>query len=604
VSGATGPVSGNISTAPGLSIGNIPVNGTAVVKFDIRVQAIPTPSNFVNQAQITSTDATGKPGITITPPGPSIPIVTGLGNLTSTTKTVSKSPANVGDTITYTLALTNSGNGLATNVLVVDQFTNGIDFVAGSVQINGVTQPSANPVTGFTVTTVPANSVVNVSFKAHVTSIPTPNPYVNTAILTFDNGVTITATTITGGTTSVINPQVTLVKSASVTSAGIGEIVTYQVTISNTGTNALDNVVVYDLLTDAVAFVPGSVKVDGVPNPTANIMSGVSLGRFEVGETSVVTFDVRIVKSGSYTNEIHANYQYTPVPGQPPQSGNNVSNGYTLHAFNTTVNVTKTANVATAMLGEVISYVVTLENKSDVDVFNVKFTDHLPTTVTLIAGTFKVDGATVYNPDLAQGVNIAPIAKGQKVIISYAVVVVGSSCHNTIENEAALTYAYRFPDGTGGLGQSEDQNGPTVVTVAMTTFKQLSVDGYLPIPPQKPDIEEINSVEGKVYVKDYHLITTPNRISQEGQQITGYKLVIMAMLNVVIEYTANEPTQSVHSAHYDVPFSTFIVLPPDYKIGSKIEVEGYVEDMYYKQESLRDFFENATILIKAKILSC
>ena len=93
-------------------------------------------------------------------------------------------------------------------------------------------------------------------------------------------------------------------------------------------------------------------------------------------------------------------------------------------------------------------------------------------------------------------------------------------------------------------------------------------------------------------------------VSQEGQRLTGFKLVITGYLNIVVKYTALDMEQSVHSAHYKIPFSTFIVMPDEYSVGSKLDVEGIVEDIYYKAHDERCFFTNTTVLINVKILDC
>jgi hypothetical protein len=51
-------------------------------------------------------------------------------------------------------------------------------------------------------------------------------------------------------------------------------------------------------------------------------------------------------------------------------------------------------------------------------------------------------------------------------------------------------------------------------------------------------------------------------------------------LKQTVQYVALESTQSVHTAHFDVPISIYIVLPPDFKEGMCVSVEGYIEDIY------------------------
>lgn len=68
-----------------------------------------------------------------------------------------------------------------------------------------------------------------------------------------------------------------------------------------------------------------------------------------------------------------------------------------------------------------------------------------------------------------------------------------------------------------------------------------------------------------------------------------------------IEYVADEPTQSVHAAHFDIPFSTFIVLPATFVIGSRVQVDAYIEDVFAQQTSKRCIFKNITLLLDAVI---
>ena len=56
-------------------------------------------------------------------------------------KSVSATEAGVGDTLTYTVAIQNSGTVVATNVSFLDPIPVGTTFVANSVTINGTPQP-------------------------------------------------------------------------------------------------------------------------------------------------------------------------------------------------------------------------------------------------------------------------------------------------------------------------------------------------------------------------------------------------------------------------------------------------------------------------------
>lgn len=130
-------------------------------------------------------------------------------------------------------------------------------------------------------------------------------------------------------------------------------------------------------------------------------------------------------------------------------------------------------------------------------------------------------------------------------------------------------------------------------------FKQLSVQETLTIPEAKPDIEQIVSVFAEVDIKHTYVITTPVGTSAEGQILTGFKLVVEGVICQKVEYVADEPTQSVHAAHFCMPFSTYIVLPATFVPGTPIEVTGYIEDIFVQQLDCRKIFKNVTLLLVA-----
>jgi hypothetical protein len=140
------------------------------------------------------------------------------------------------------------------------------------------------------------------------------------------------------------------------------------------------------------------------------------------------------------------------------------------------------------------------------------------------------------------------------------------------------------------------------LTVPQTNFKQLVVDETVCIPSQKPDAEDIVNVLVDVEIIATHVIKTTKGTSQEGQVLTGYKLIIEGMLHQKVEYIADEQTQSVHAAEFNVPFSSFIILPENFNEGSTVNVEAYVEDVFYKLISPRCIFKNVTLRLEAEII--
>lgn len=142
---------------------------------------------------------------------------------------------------------------------------------------------------------------------------------------------------------------------------------------------------------------------------------------------------------------------------------------------------------------------------------------------------------------------------------------------------------------------------------------------YLPeivdIPVQKPDMEGIVEVHSCVEIISQRVIKTPvvkgytkadgtqvlgeNISNSEGTNLTGRKLIIEGLLKQKIIYTAAVDEQSLHSAHFVIPFSTFIIIDKDTPLSQEFRITPYIEDIFVCRLSERSAFKNTTIFIKA-----
>lgn len=145
-------------------------------------------------------------------------------------------------------------------------------------------------------------------------------------------------------------------------------------------------------------------------------------------------------------------------------------------------------------------------------------------------------------------------------------------------------------------------------------FTEITIPELVTIPKQKPDIEQLISVMVDAKVISTRIVTTPISTSSEGQILTGRKLIFEIKLKQKITYVADEPTQSVHAAHFEKTVSSvFVMVPPS--IGTppnavpietllrqnKITVTPYIEDIYGALKDKRAIFKNITLLVDATI---
>ncbi|WP_209369620.1 tandem-95 repeat protein [Priestia megaterium] len=191
-------------------------------------------------------------------------------------------------------------------------------------------------------------------------------------------------------------PVLNVSKSANVTSARTGDIITYTVQVSNTGTASANVLIATDPLSSATTFIPNSLQVDGVIQTNADIRNGLSLGTLNINQTRILTYQVRVVgpltSISSLGNQVFVNYQFESTPGNV-LTGSGASPVNSVTAINTppTVpNYTVTNPEDTVAIGTVIG--------SDID--GNPLTYRVGTRPTNGIVTVNPNGQFVYTPNL------------------------------------------------------------------------------------------------------------------------------------------------------------------------------------------------------------
>lgn len=134
-----------------------------------------------------------------------------------------------------------------------------------------------------------------------------------------------------------------------------------------------------------------------------------------------------------------------------------------------------------------------------------------------------------------------------------------------------------------------------------TNWTEISVPTVVSIPKFKPNVEQIDKIFAKTNVISKRIIVTPEGTkSVEGQTLTNRKLLIDGDICLTVVYTADEPTQSVHTAHFCIPFSAYIVIEKDADLLDNYCVTTCIEDVYAKIFNCRDLFVNITLFLNAE----
>ena len=320
----------------GFTVPDIPVGDSVLVTYREMVTSIPQGGTVVNFVDVTATFAVSETEPPITETTTSNTTLTEINEPgLNVLKSVSQPVVAVGDTITYTTVVQNTGTVIATNVQYSDVLPSSITFVPSSVTINGVLQPGFNPNNGFTLPDINPGESVEVTFQVTVVSVPSNGTIANTAnvtgsfILVPGEPPVIVNQPSNTTLTTVNRGRFTVIKQVNRAATLVGDVLTYTVQITNTGTITANDVQFVDIISVGASFVPNSVTINGATQPTLNPITGFGVGDIPVGETVIVTFQATVTNipsSGTITNVANITGSFTLVPGEPPVIVNQSSN--------------------------------------------------------------------------------------------------------------------------------------------------------------------------------------------------------------------------------------------------------------------------------------
>ena len=207
-------------------------------------------------------------------------------------KTSSVSSVSIGENVEYTVTLTNTCTNPLTDVTFRDLVPEGLDFVPGSVTVNGTQIPAADPNAGFTIPNIPGGQTATVTFLALAESVPAQNPTLNQAVVNYSD------TPVEGGIPAEFevesNEVPVLVTGTladlSVTKTGSttiqqGQRLTYTLTVTNAGPSSAENVVLTDTPPAVLTEPEYSINGGGTFLPWTGILS---LGTLDDGESRTI----------------------------------------------------------------------------------------------------------------------------------------------------------------------------------------------------------------------------------------------------------------------------------------------------------------------------
>lgn len=425
----------------GIAVGVVAPGASVSVSFTVFIVSLPSPQQLVNQAAST---------YTFTPPdgrllsgsavSNTVTIAVSAPNLAVVKSTTSTSVA-LGDTIAYSVSITNNGMDPVNNVVLSDPTPGGATFVPGSVSVNGVPFPNANPSAGISIGTLASGASAVVSYSVTVTSVPADTSIDNQATVTYTSGVFTGSTFSNPVAVPVFQPNIAAVKTANTANATVGDTVTYTINVSNTG-NYGASLTVTDNIPAGTTFVDNSVLINGLPLPQANPSTGIAAGTIAAGATVAVSFSVVITSLPNpqlLVNQGTVAYSFT-LPDGRTLGGSVLTNTLTIPVSNPNLAVVKSTTTTATNVGDTITYSVILTNNGIATVNNVVFTDALPAGTAFAPGSVVVDGVPRPAASPSTGVTIGSIAPGASVTVVFSVTVTSLPVSGVLNNQSSVSF--------------------------------------------------------------------------------------------------------------------------------------------------------------------
>ncbi|MBC9932683.1 DUF7507 domain-containing protein [Chitinophaga qingshengii] len=404
----------------------------------------------------------------VTPPGSTTPIPSNTVSTTVKNQTgvniVKTGPASgtisAGDTIMYTIQVTNAGPSDAPNTNILDNIPamlTGVSWTATATGTAGITGGSPLNGTGNIniVTSLPAGSGngVTIVIRGKIPSATPAGTITNSASATPAGGTPV-ASQVTTNVTN--NPALVITKNGPAT-LNAGDSITYTVEVINNGASDAAGAVITDNIpaqiqgaswtataTGAAAVTAGSTGTSGNVSVTANIPAGAGNKI-----TIVVTGKADPAITGTFSNTATV----TPA-GKPSQPSNTVT---TVVNRKTSLQLAK-SGPATLSAGQNITYTLVLTNAGPSDATGVRITDALDSHIlnpvisaSSVSGKASIANATISNDTLSVTGNVAG----------------GAGNSITIMVSGKIDPA--FAGSIINIATAEQPDGPTVPSQPVTT---------------------------------------------------------------------------------------------------------------------------------------
>ena len=301
------------------------------------------------------------------------------------TKTVDHDKPNVGDTVEYTITVTNNGADSATQIVIHDALPASLTYVSddSAGKYNPTTGDWAVGSLGFVADGPLQTAVIHINARVIGSGVTNNTAAVKSLLQRDDNDANDSATAKIDAPPAA---DLSLAKTVDDSSPDKGQNVVFTLTVTNSGPNDTTAVVVHEMMPDGLTYVSddGSGAYD----------SGTghwTVGDLKVGDHATLHITASVDVESQLTNVAEISHSDLYDPDSTPGNGVPGEDDRATVVVNARgvadLAVTKAVKPSSIFKGDKATYTVSVTNKGPDNATGVIIRDQLPNGVTYVSST-------------------------------------------------------------------------------------------------------------------------------------------------------------------------------------------------------------------------
>ena len=401
-----------------------------------------------------------------------------------TVKTLASNDAtpDEGDVVTFEIAVTNSGPDAATNISLTDFLPQGLTATVnnGSVDGGGIYDPTTGVLS---IATLASGDTVTLTLEGIVDPGQGGNVITNTT--TAATGDQVDPSTVGDDleeAVTVVVPTADLITIKTLASGDarpdVGDIVTFEIAVNNSGPNLATNVSLTDFLPQGLTATTNNGNVDGggLYDPATGVLSIAMLAS---GDTVTLTLEGTVNPGQSGSVITNTTTAATGDQVDPSTVGDDLEETVAVGILAADLVTVKTlaSGDATPNEGDVVTFEINVTNNGAATATGVFLTDFLPAGLTATEDNGTVTQGS-YDP--TSGIfGIGTIATGDTVTLTLQGTVNPGEGGNTISNITTAAMGDQVDSSTVGddLEESVTVVAPLLGSIGNLVFEDLNANG-------------------------------------------------------------------------------------------------------------------------------